>query len=99
MDNSQIVEAEPEVISALKKRAVDPSSNPHSRCDTCRIGFVAGSGAMAAAITGGMVAALQANGITSRCFDLFIGTSAGLWPQLTSPRIGRLKARLFPLAN
>jgi predicted acylesterase/phospholipase RssA len=77
MDNSQIAKAEPEVISALKKRAVDPSSKPHSRCDACRIGFVAGSGAMAAAITGGMVAALQANGITSRCFDLFIGTSAG----------------------
>jgi predicted acylesterase/phospholipase RssA len=77
MGTPEMIGAEPEVISALKQRAADPASRPHARCDTCRIAFVAGSGAMAAAITGGMVAALQANGITARCFDLFIGTSAG----------------------
>jgi predicted acylesterase/phospholipase RssA len=73
----QTIYEEPEVITALKMRAADPDSQPHRRSDQYRIAFVAGSGAMAGAITGGMVAALQANGIGARCFDLFVGTSAG----------------------
>lgn len=62
------------VVALLRQRKLAGGHAPFA--DGCRVALVAEGGAMRGVIAGGMVSAIEAEGLAG-CFDMMIGTSAG----------------------